>query len=168
MLNFVEEINYKLHHADADLDYEDYFFIEDVQVNSEFTGDNDDYAMLSEDVPSAEEWKKDKRDMSVGFNVAQKDACQGLHNEVNHITRKIKSACQKESLVFDDLVELKYGPNSDIVNTFVCSNIASFKNDYDDVCKFLGTFFFCSWLGFTPRQALNKNHGNAIFHPDLM
>ena len=66
---------HELHHADADLDYEDYFFIEDVQVNIDFTGDNDDYAMLSEDVPSAEEWKKDKRDMSVDFNVAQKDAC---------------------------------------------------------------------------------------------
>ena len=70
--------------------------------------------------------------------------------------------------MFDDLVELKHGPNSDIVNKFMCSNIASFKNNYDDVCKFLGTFFFCSWLGFTPKQARNKKHSNAIFHPDKM
>ena len=53
--NVEEEVNYKLYQTDTDLDFEGYFCIEDVQLNSNFTGDNNDYAMLSEDAPSAEE-----------------------------------------------------------------------------------------------------------------
>ena len=51
MHNVEEESNYNLHRTDTELDYDGYFCIEDVQLNSDFTGDNNDYAMLSEDVP---------------------------------------------------------------------------------------------------------------------
>jgi len=52
---------------------------------------------------------------------------QGLYNEVNYIIRKINSAYQKRTLVFEDLIKLKYSPNSNIVKTFIGSNIALLK-----------------------------------------
>ena len=58
--NIGEELNYTLYHAETDLDYDGYFCIEDVQLNSDFTGDNNDYAMLSEDAPLLKSGRKTK------------------------------------------------------------------------------------------------------------
>ena len=71
--DFENQINYALCHAETDLDYDGYFCIEDVQLIKDFTGDNNDYIILSENTLSTEEWKKDKRDISVSFNTTQKD-----------------------------------------------------------------------------------------------
>ena len=59
-----------MYHTNIDLDYNSHFCTEDVQLNSDFTGDNNDYAMLLENVLSTKEWKIDKREISISFNIA--------------------------------------------------------------------------------------------------
>ena len=161
------ELDYKLYHADIDLDYDSYFCIEDIQLNSNFT-DNYDFAMLSENILSTEEQKKDRREISASFNIVQKDTHKYLKNKVNYIINKLKSTYQKQTIIFEDLVELMYEPDLDIAKIFISSSIVLIKNNYDKLYQFLGIFFFCSWLEFTLKQALNNKYGNTIFYLDII
>ena len=139
---------------DDEIEYEGHFCVEDTNTNADFTGDNLDYQLLSDDAPAMNEQKEHEKEINLGFNVAQVEAHATLHNELNHLRKKIKQACQKDVITFEDLVDLKHGPESEIARTFLTSNVKSLKSNYDKVCQFLGTFFFCSWLSFTPKEAL--------------
>ena len=148
------------------MDFDGYFCVEDAHLNDDYTSDNDNHVILSENAPSVIKWNNDTREILLAFNKAQKESQECLKNELYHIINKIKATSLKQNEMFKDLVELKYRKESPISKVCVSSNISSFKNNYENLCEFLGTLF-CSWLGFNPKQALNNKYAKSVYHPDM-
>ena len=131
--------DYKLRCTGTELDYEGYFCTENVHVEKEFSGDSQDYDLLSANAPKFSDWKDTNASVSVGFNQCSRELHDQLRNEWSHVTSKLKIACGSQIVTFEDLVDVKYGNDSEIMKAFLSSDIPSFKNDYGNCVKFLGT-----------------------------
>ena len=83
--------------------------MEDENINVDYTGEHVDYVLLSENSHSSTEWNNDTREISLGFNIAQKKFHQCLLRELSHIINKIRAASLKQNLMLEDLVQLKFG-----------------------------------------------------------
>ena len=123
--------DYKIYYVGNDLDMDGYLSSTDTNIEDDFVGDIDDFERLSYDAPTLREWKNNNKDIYVTCNGASEDIYIQLRNEIEHIVRKIKTACRKEKVTLDDLVELKYGRESPIMNAFLSSDIQSLTNDYN-------------------------------------
>ena len=73
------------------------------------------------------------------------------------MTSKLKISCGSQIITFEDFVDLKYGTDSEIMKAFSSSDIPSFKNNYANCIKFLGTFMFCYSFGFSVSDTLKED-----------
>ena len=140
---FYESSDYNLCYTCTDLDDEGYFCTENVHVEKEFFGDSKHYDSLSANSLKLSDWKEKNSHVSVGFNHGTKELHDQLRKELIHVTNKIKIVCGSEILAFEDLVDIKYGSDSEIMKAFTSSGINAFKNNYEKCIQFLGTFLFC-------------------------
>ena len=160
--------NYHLYYSGTDLDLDGYMCTEDVQLNDDFVGDNDDFGDLSSQAPKLIDWKQKEKKIEIGFNTSCQETHKQLQNETIHVTNKLKKACGKEDISYDDLINLKYGEDSEIIQTFLQSEIPSLKNNYNKLINFIGTFYFISSCGKTPKSILKNTHASILYNPDTM
>ena len=120
--------------------------------------------MLLANAPKLSHWKETNDHVSAGFNHSTKELHNQLRKELSHINNKLKLACGSEIVAFEDLVNIKYGPDSEIMKYVTSSSINTFKNNYDKCIQFVGTFLFCSSFGFSVSDALKED---SIVHRKL-
>ena len=149
--------DYKLYYTGTELDDEGYYCTENVHVEQEFFGDSKDYDLLSANAPKLSEWKDANASVSVGFNQCSRELHDQLRNELSHVTSKLKIACGSQIVTFEDLVDVKYGADSEIMKAFLSSGMPSFKNNHENCVKILGTFMFCCSFGFSSGDTLKEN-----------
>ena len=103
--------------------FEGCFYAEDADFIEDFTTNNDDHVLLSENVMLFKEWKNDKRELKIGFNTSQREDNKILCKELNTFRVKLKSACREPEVVLDILLNLKCGPKSDGISVLLSSNV---------------------------------------------
>ena len=128
-----------------------------MHVEKEFSGDSQDYDLLLANAPKFSDWKDTNASVSVGFNQCSRELHDQLRNELSHVTSKLKIACGSQIVTFEDLVDVKHGTDSEIMKAFLSSDMPSFKNNYANCIKFLGTFMFCCSFGFSASDALKED-----------
>ena len=69
----------------------------------------------------------------MGFNQATKEMHDESRKELSHVTNKLKQACGSEIVEFEDLVGIKYGPDSEVMKAFTSSAINMFKKTMKNV-----------------------------------
>ena len=87
-----------------------------------------------------------------------------LVSEMTFTQRKLEKACKKNiSITLPDLIMLIHCEDSVITRTFAQSKISCLKNNCPKYLQFMGTFLLVFWLGFSPRQALDKSKRSGFF-----
>ena len=87
-----------------------------------------------------------------------------LCTEIDHITQNIKTACHKQIITLDNLVEVKHGRDLPIMKALLFSNVKLLYNDYNKCANFIGTFLMCSWSGLTPKDFLEITSADRDMH----
>ena len=163
-----ETIEYHTHCTGTELDDDGYYCTESTEIEQDFAGDINDYENLSLNAPKVTDWKsEDESIVNLQFNTAAEEMHGQLNNEISHITRKIVDACGKAKVSFEDLVQLKYGKDSELMKTFMNSDIKMFKNNHDKCTQFFGTFVFCSLIRFSAGDALKDKSINTMLMLDI-
>ena len=156
--------DYKLCCAGTESHDEGYYCTENAHAEQDFSGDSQDCDLLSANAPKLSEWKDTNASVSMGFNQCSRELHDQLRNKLSHVTRKLRIACGSQIVTFEDLADVKHGADSEIMKTFLSSDTPSFKNDYGNCVKFLGTFMFCCLFGFSSGDTLKVN---SIVHEKL-
>ena len=59
-----------------------------------------------------------------------------------------------QSISYEHLLDLKFGNESEITQTFIKSEMPSLKKNYDALMTFLGNFYFISYQGSAAKNML--------------